>query len=177
MTAHDQNEASNRISITSLTMLSDCRNSSKTERVGVTVPGSAVVSRGCIYGDLLWRLLDERWRDRRLTLCDERSAQAGRDPARPTVMPDTGEEQFERDQHRPVAADFLVEQQRRAGDLDDPCIDAQRVVEPRRAAVIGGEAPHREDDAGLGTDAAVGKAEAAHHLGAPTLGEFEVVGV
>src|ERR1700686_1186296 len=63
MTAHDQKDASSRINITSLTMLSDCRNSSKIERVGDTVPGSAVVSMDCIDGGLLWRLLDDRWKE------------------------------------------------------------------------------------------------------------------
>src|SRR5207248_8640555 len=53
MIAHDQKEARSRISITSLTMLSDCRNSSKTERCWVTVPGSEVASKGCIDGGLL----------------------------------------------------------------------------------------------------------------------------
>ena len=42
-----------------------------------------------------------------------------------------------------VAADLLVEQQRRGADLDEPGIDGQRIVEPRRRAVIGraGAAP------------------------------------
>src|ERR1700686_4534155 len=117
MTAHDQKDASSRINITSLTMLSDCRNSSKIERVGDTVPGSAVVSRDCIDGGLLWRLLDDRWREQ-LPRCRERDPQAGRNPARPAVAANTGDEQFERDQHLSVAANPLVEQHGRAAHLE-----------------------------------------------------------
>src|SRR5579862_18394 len=132
------------MNITNFTMLSDCRNSSKIERVGDTVPGSATVSRGCIDGGLLWRLLDDRWREQ-LPRCGKRDPQAGRNPSRPAVAANTGDEQFECDEHLPVAANPLVEQHGRAANLDDPGIDDERVIEPRRAAIIGGEPPHREN--------------------------------
>src|SRR5580704_5780055 len=95
ITAHDQNEARSRSRITNLTMLSDCRNSSKTERCWVTVPGSALVSRGCIYAGLLWRHLDNRWLyEGRF---HERGAQAGRHAPRPAVSPDAGDQHVEGD--------------------------------------------------------------------------------
>src|SRR5206468_10742174 len=110
-------------------MVSDCRNSSKTERVGDTVPASVVVSRGCIDGGLLWRLLDDWWRDRGGAGSTKRGAQAGRHAARPTVAADTGDEQFEGGKRDPVAADALVEQQGRGADVDDPGVDAEPVIE------------------------------------------------
>src|ERR1700688_2084774 len=113
MTAHDQNEATSSISITSLTMVSDCRNNSKIDRVGDTVPGSPVVSRGGIDGGLLWRLLDDRRAGWDLRERPERGAQLRRHPARPAVAPDTGDHDVERDQHPPVAADLLVEREGR----------------------------------------------------------------
>src|SRR4029077_9866735 len=95
MTAHDQNEARSRIRITNLTMLSDCRNSSKTERCWVTVPGSAVASTGCIDGGLLWRQLDNRWLYEGRV--HKRGAQARRHPPRPAIAPDAGDQHVERD--------------------------------------------------------------------------------
>src|SRR5271169_2571465 len=130
MTAQDQNEATSRSSSTSLTMVSDCRNSSKIDRVGDTVPGSAVVSRGCIDGGLLWRHLDDWWRDRGLIRRAERGAQPRRDPAGTSVAPDAGEQQVECGEQRPAAVDLLVEQQRGGADLEDPGIDAQQIIEP-----------------------------------------------
>src|SRR5689334_16611366 len=57
MTAHDQNEASNRISITSLTMASDCRNSPIIERSCAMEParGNVSIALGCILVGPLWR--------------------------------------------------------------------------------------------------------------------------
>src|SRR6266446_9827617 len=175
ITAHDQKEASSRSSIVSLTMLSDCRNSSKIERCWVTVPGSAVGSKDCIDGGLLWRLLDNRWLYG--GRWHERRAQALRHAPRPAVASDAGDQHVERDNGLRAAADLLVERQCGRADFGDPGVDAQGVVEPRRGAVIGQAAPHREEDAGLLGDPAMGEAEAAHHLGAAALGEFEVVGV
>src|SRR5258706_9164655 len=175
MTAHDQNEATSRSRITNLTMLSDCRNSSKTERCWVTVPGSAIGSRGCIYAGLLWRHLDNRWLyEGRF---HERGAQARRYAPRPAVAPDAGDQHVEGDDRLAIAADLLVERQRRRADFGDPRLHGQRIVEARRGAVIGRAAPHREDDAGLFGDRAMGEAEVAHHLGTAALGEFEIVGV
>src|SRR5207237_7627693 len=175
MIAHDQNEAASRSSRTSLTMLSDCRNSSKIERCWVTVPGSAVASKDCIDGGLLWRLLDNRWIYE--GRWHERGAQRRWHPARPAVAPDAGDQHVERDDGLVAAADLLVERQGCCADFDDPGIDAQRVVEPRRGAVVRRAASHGKEDAGLFGDPAVGEAELAHHLGAAALGEFEVVRV
>src|SRR5438105_1831274 len=175
MTAHDQKEASSSSSIVSLTMLSDCRNSSKIERCWGTVPGSAVASKDCIDGGLLWRLLDNRWIYE--GRWHERGAQRRWQPARPAVAPDAGDQHVERDDGLVAAADLLVERQGCRADFDDPGINAQRVVEPRRGAVIRRAASHGEKDAGLLGDPAVREAELAHHLGAAALGEFEVVRV
>src|ERR1700720_4274693 len=135
ITAHDQNEASSRSRITNLTMLSDCRNSSKTERCWVTVPGSALVSRGCIYAGLLWRHLDNRWLyEGRF---HERGAQAGRHAPRPAVSPDAGDQHVEGDDRLAIAADLLVERQRRRAAFGDPRLDGQGIREPRRGVAIG----------------------------------------
>src|SRR5204863_4959299 len=63
MTAHDQNDASNRINITNLTMASDCKNSPIIERSCEIEPASGKVSMalGCIDVGPLWRLLDDGW--------------------------------------------------------------------------------------------------------------------
>src|SRR5438270_3152187 len=175
MTAHDQKEASSSSSIVSLTMLSDCRNSSKIERCWVTVPGSAVASKDCIDGGLLWRLLDNRWIYE--GRWHERGAQRRWHPARPAVAPDAGDQHVERDDGFLAAPDLLVERQGCRADCDDPGVGAQRIIEPRRGAVIRRTASHGKDDAGLFGDAAMGEAELAHHFGAAALGEFEVIGV
>src|SRR5205814_2146937 len=61
ITAQDQNDASNRISITSLTMASDCKNRPMIERSCEIEPASGKVSMalGCIDVGPLWRLLDD----------------------------------------------------------------------------------------------------------------------
>src|SRR5690349_14984970 len=142
MIAHDQKEAKSRISMTSLTMLSDCRNSSKTERCWVTVPGSAVASKGCIDGGLLWRHLDNR------RLYEGSFTSAARKPAghaaRPAVVPDAGDQHVDLDEDGLIAPDLLIQQQRCSADLHDACIHGQGVVEPRRGPVIDRAAPHRE---------------------------------
>src|SRR4029077_17920828 len=57
MTAHDQNDASNSISITSLTMASDCKNSPMIDRSCEIEPARGRVSLvlGCILVGPLWR--------------------------------------------------------------------------------------------------------------------------
>src|SRR5579872_194876 len=177
MTAHDQNEASSSRNITILTMASDCRNNSKTERVGATVPGSAVVAKDCIDGGLLWRELDD--------LCcgcggggaGQGGAQLRRHAARPAVVVDAGDQHVEIGQHFGAATDRLAQRQGGAGDPVDAGLDAERIVEPRRAAVFDIAAPHRKHDAGLRPHPAVVVTEAAQHLGAAALGEFQIVGV
>ena len=52
-----------------------------------------------------------------------------------------------------------------------------QIVEARRQAVVGGDFPDGEDNAGLDRDAAMREAEGAHHLSAPALGEFQEIGV
>ena len=95
----------------------------------------------------------------------------GRRPA------DAGEQHVERGHDLVAAADPLIEAQGRAADRANAGLDGQRVVEPRRNAVIDSAAPHREDRIGRLAEARDARDRAAHHLGAAALGEFEVVGV
>src|SRR5690242_18036910 len=114
MTAQDQNEASSRISSTSLTMLSDCRNRSKIERCSDSEPESAVVCSGCIDEGLLWRLLDDSGANLGLIGRLQRRAQPGREAARPAVAADAGDGHVELCQDSAGATDALIEQQRGA---------------------------------------------------------------
>src|SRR5262249_32853019 len=63
ITAHDQNEASNKINSTSLTIRSACPTRSRIESEWDTVPGSCEVSTG-ILGGPLWRQSGRKHEDK-----------------------------------------------------------------------------------------------------------------
>src|SRR5947209_411166 len=135
MTAHDQNEASSRSSITTLTMMSACRNRPRIERSCGTAPPRAVVSMGlpCMAvnhpgglavgggvggGGLRLGVIEKP---------GERGAQRRRQARRPALGIETGKAQRQADENALAAGDLLRDRERRAAERGEPRRDEERV--------------------------------------------------
>src|SRR6185437_270790 len=170
ITAHDQKDAASSRNMTILTMRSAWRKSVTIDRSCGAAPPSATESTmlPCMGRDHPSCCIVERV---------ERRAQDRRQALRPAVLTQAGDLENQADEQRIAALHILIEIERGAAQRLEPRHDDQIVVEPRRQKVVGGAAPHDEDEAGLGAQPLLLDAQAAQHLGARAFGEFEVVGV
>src|SRR6185437_4411597 len=170
ITAHDQKDAASSRNMTILTMRSAWRKSVMIDRSCGAAPPSATESTTlpCMGRNHPSCCIVEGGQSR---------AQDRRQALRPAVLTQAGDLEDKANQQRIAAPHILIEIERGAAERLEPRHDDQIVIEPRRQKIVGGAAPHHKDEPGLGAQPLLLDAEAAQHLGARPLGEFEVVGI